>query len=302
MLVDFWSVDWLKVFRDYGLCVRAKRQKRNKGAEVLNMYCAFDIETSTIHNSDVNTDAHSFMYVWQYQIEDYLIKGRTWDEWFSLLDCLKKALTEYGTEQKLLKTPYLVTWIHNASYEFSFISGLYQFKDDECFFRDIRKPIYFRMFECFEYRCSYIQTNLSLLALTKQTGVPMKLSGQKFDYSKVRFPWTELSEYEESYTTTDVESLVKAMKVRIQKGGDNLLTAPLTSTGYVRRECKASLKDRYLQINEMKPYKGENGIRIYRLLRSAFRGGNTHANRYHVGKICSDNTKISNETFQVVGR
>lgn len=288
MLVDFRTVDWLKVFRDYGLCVRAKRQKRNKGAEVLNMYCAFDIETSTIHKSDVNTDAHSFMYVWQYQIEDYLIKGRTWDEWFSLLDCLKKALTEYGKEQKLLKTPYLVTWIHNASYEFSFISGLYQFRDDECFFRDIRKPIYFRMFECFEYRCSYIQTNLSLLALTKQTGVPMKLSGQKFDYSKVRYPWTELSEYEESYTTTDVESLVKAMKVRIQKGGDNLLTAPLTSTGYVRRECKASLKDRYLQINEMKPYKGENGIRIYRLLRSAFRGGNTHANRYHVGKICSD--------------
>ena len=288
MLVDFRSVDWLKVFRDYGLCIRAKRQKRNKGAEVLNMYCAFDIETSTIHNSDVNTDAHSFMYVWQYQIEDYLIKGRTWEEWFMLLDCLKKALTEYGTEQKLLKTPYLVTWIHNASYEFSFISGLYQFRDDECFFRDIRKPIYFRMFDCFEYRCSYIQTNLSLLALTKQTGVPMKLSGQKFDYSKVRYPWTELTEYEESYTTTDVESLVKAMKVRIQKGGDNLLTAPLTSTGYVRRECKASLKDRYLQINEMKPYKGENGIRIYRLLRAAFRGGNTHANRYHVGKICSD--------------
>ena len=288
MLVNFRSVDWLKVFRDYGLCIRAKRQKRNKGAEVLNMYCAFDIETSTIHNSDVNTDAHSFLYIWQYQIEDYLIKGRTWEEWFALLDCLRKSLIEYGKEEKLLKTPYLVTWIHNASYEFSFISGLYQFRDDECFFRDIRKPIYFRMYECFEFRCSYIQTNLSLLALTKQTGVPMKLSGQKFDYSKVRFPWTELSEYEESYTTTDVESLVKAMKVRIQKGGDNLLTAPLTSTGYVRRECKASLKDRYLQINEMKPYKGENGIRIYRLLRAAFRGGNTHANRYHVGKICSD--------------
>lgn len=288
MLVDFRSVDWLRVFRDYGLCIRAKRQKRNKGAEIMNMYCAFDIETSTIHNSDVNTDAHSFMYVWQYQIEDYLIKGRTWEEWFTLLDCLQKSLTEYGKETKLLKTPYLVTWIHNASYEFSFISGLYQFRDDECFFRDIRNPIYFRMFECFEFRCSYIQTNLSLLALTKQTGVPMKLSGQKFDYNKVRYPWSELTEYEEAYTTTDVESLVKAMKVRIQKGGDNLLTAPLTSTGYVRRECKASLKDRYLQINEMKPYKGENGIRIYRLLRSAFRGGNTHSNRYHVGKICSD--------------
>ena len=72
-----------------------------------------------------------------------------------------------------------------------------------------------------------------------------------------------LTEYEEEYTTTDVESLVQAMKYRVSRGGDTLLTVPLTSTGYVRRECKASLKDRYLQINELKPYKGENGKRIY---------------------------------------
>ena len=140
----------------------------------------------------------------------------------------------------------------------------------------------------FEFRCSYIQTNLSLAALTKQTGVKRKLSGQKFDYNKIRYPWTVLTEYEEEYTTTDVESLVQAMKYRVSRGGDTLLTVPLTSTGYVRRECKASLKDRYLQINELKPHKGENGKRIYRLLRACFRGGNTHANRYHVGKICDD--------------
>lgn len=288
MLVDFRSVDWLEFFKGYGLVERSKRQKRNKGAELVNVYSAFDIETSTIWTSSENTDAHSFMYIWQFQIEDYLIKGRTWEEWFEMLDALKLGLTEYGIIQKLGKTPMLVCWIHNAAFEFSYISGLYPFKDEECFFRDARKPIYFRMFEAFEFRCSYIQTNLSLAALTKQTGVKMKLSGQKFDYNKVRFPWTELSSYEEEYTTTDVESLVQAMKYRVSRGGDTLLTVPLTSTGYVRRECKASLKDRYLQINELKPYKGENGKRIYRLLRACFRGGNTHANRYHVGKICKD--------------
>ena len=189
---------------------------------------------------------------------------------------------------KTAVNPMLITWIHNAAYEFTFISGLYPFRDDECFFRDVRKPIYFRMFHTFEFRCSYIQSNLSLKALTKQTGVPVKLSGQKFDYSKVRFPWTELSDYELEYAVTDVSSLVQAMKVRVQRSGDTLLTVPLTSTGYVRRECKASLKDRYLEITEMKPYKGENGKRIYRLLRACFRGGNTHANRYMVGRICKD--------------
>lgn len=288
MLVNFHSVDWLDFFKLYGLVPRAKRQKRNKGSEIVNVFAAFDIETSTIWTSDQNTDAHAFMYIWQYQIEDYLIKGRTWDEWFEFLSVLKRALEQLGTLEKTSKTPVLITWIHNAAFEFSFISGIYPFRDEECFFRDVRKPIYFRMFDVFEFRCSYIQTNLSLAALTKQSGVKIKLSGQKFDYSKVRFPWTQLTEFEEEYSTTDVESLVKAMKYRVQKSGDTLLTVPLTSTGYVRRECKESLKDRYLEINELKPYKGENGKRIYKLLRACFRGGNTHANRFFVGKICND--------------
>ena len=288
MLVDYRMVNWLDFFKQYGLVPRAKRQRRNKGADLVNVVSAFDIETSTVWLSKDSTDAHSFMYIWQFQIEDYLIKGRTWEDWFDMLGVLRQALEEYGRDQKTAKTPMLVCFIHNAAFEFSYISGLYNFRDDECFFRDARKPIYFRMFETFEFRCSYIQTNLSLAALTKQTGVKLKLSGQEFDYNKVRFPWTKLTAFEEDYTTTDVESLVKAMKYRIQRGGDTLLTVPLTSTGYVRRECKASLKDRYLEVNDIKPYKGDNGIRVYKLLRACFRGGNTHGNRYFVGHICDD--------------
>ena len=288
MVTDFRGVDWLTFFKGYGLVPRQKRQKRNKGQEIVNVYAAFDIETSTVWGSNGNTDAHAFMYIWQYQIEEYLFKGRTWEEWLELLSLIKRGLEQFGTLEKTAKTPVMITWIHNAAFEFSFISGIYDFRDDECFFRDARKPIYFRMFDTFEFRCSYIQTNLSLAALTKQTGVPVKLSGQKFDYSKVRYPWSPLTEFEEEYTTTDVSSLVQAMKYRVQRGGDTLLTVPLTSTGYVRRECKASLKDRYLELNELKPYKGENGKRVYRLLRACFRGGNTHANRFYVGRICED--------------
>ena len=288
MLVDFRAVDWVSFFRGYGLVPRAKRQRKNKGAEVMNVYTAFDIETSTVWTGPESTDAHSFMYIWQYQIEDYTIKGRTWEDWFEMLALFQAALEEYGREMKLPKTPILITWIHNASYEFSFVRFFYPFSDDECFFRAVRKPIYFRMFKCFEFRCSYIQTNLSLAALCKQTGVKQKLSGQEFDYNKVRFPWTKLTAFEEEYATTDVESLVKAMKIRIQKAGDTLLTVPLTSTGYVRRDCKEAVKDRYLEITDLKPWQGKNGQRVYKLLRACFRGGNTHANRYRVGEICDD--------------
>ena len=228
-------------------------------------------------------DVHSFMYVWQFQVEEYTVKGRTWPEFFIWLDVLKTAIDRIREENKLSVNPLLIVWVHNLAYEWQWLSGYYPFTNDEVFFRDVRKPIYCRMFDTFELRCSYIQTNMSLSALCKQTGVKQKLSGQKYDYDKIRFPWTELTEFEQEYTTVDVESLVKAMKYRVSRGGDNLQTVPLTSTGYVRRECKEALKDQFLDLRELKP-----GEKEYRLLRKAFRGGNTHANRYYVNKIVDD--------------
>lgn len=294
--VDFREFNWAELFLSRGLVPRSKRQRRDKGHEVVNIISAFDIETSTIKLSEESTDAHSFMYVWMFAIEDNLVVGRTWDEFFDFLMVLNAALGICRDTWKTGKNPILMIWVHNLAYEFSFLSGLYPFKNEECFFRDVRKPIYCRMMDCFEFRCSYVQSNMSLSALTKQTGVKVKLSGQQYDYNKLRFSWTELSEYEQEYTATDVLSLVQAMRIRMEMSGDNLLTIPLTSTGYVRRECQSALQNYYLDLNDIKPWRinkskkaGErDGYDIYRLLRDAFRGGNTHANRYHVGKICQD--------------
>ena len=286
MIVEVGSVNWYEFFRKYGLIEHKKKGRRKKQKqEIVNIYSAFDIETSTVWMDPDHSvyNVHSFMYVWQFQIEQYTVKGRTWDEYFSFLQILRVALDQIKADNNLSDPPLLVIWVHNLAYEFTFLSGLYPFTDDECFFRDVRKPIYCRMFNCFEYRCSYIQSNLSLSALCKQSGVPEKLSGQKYDYDKIRYPWTPLSDFEQEYTTRDVESLVEAMRIRVQRSGDTLITVPLTSTGYVRRECKEALSDYYLDLREMKPDEAQ-----YRLLRQTFRGGNTHANRYYVGKIVND--------------
>ena len=286
MIVEVGSVDWYQYLKRFGLIEENKKRRRSQNKHrMLNVYSAFDIETSTIWlNKDHSLyDVHSFMYVWQFQIEEYTVKGRTWPEFFIWLETLREAIDKIRIENNLAVNPLLVIWVHNLAYEFSFLSGLYPFTNDECFFRDVRKPIYCRMFDTFELRCSYIQTNMSLSALCKQTGVQQKLSGQKYDYDKIRFPWTELSDFEEEYTTVDVQSLVEAMKYRVQRGGDTLQSVPLTSTGYVRRECKEALKNQFLDLREMKP-----GEKEYRLLRKAFRGGNTHANRYFVNKIIDD--------------
>ena len=286
MIVGSRDINWYQYITSFGLIEESKKRRRSQNKHrIINMMSAFDIETSTVWLNDDHSqyDVHSFMYVWQFQLEEYTIKGRTWEEFFDWLAILKEAIDRIRTDNNLSDNPLLVIWVHNLAYEWTWLSGLYPFRNDEIFFRDVRKPIYCRMFDTFEYRCSYIQTNMSLAALCKQTGVQQKLSGQKFDYEKIRYPWTPLTEFEEEYTTVDVQSLVAAMKYRVSRGGDNLQTVPLTSTGYVRRECKEALKDHYLDMRELKP-----GEKEYRLLRKAFRGGNTHANRYYVNKIIDD--------------
>jgi hypothetical protein len=64
----------------------------------------------------------------------------------------------------------------------------------------------------------------------------------------------------------------------MSRDDDNLYTIPLTSTGYVRRDVKRVLREwgRY-RVAELLP-----SAEVYILLREAFRGGNTHANRYFV--------------------
>ena len=147
MLVDFRAVDWLEFFKGYGLVPRAKRQKRNKGAEIVNVFAAFDIETSTVWLSDEHTDAHSFMYIWQFQIEDYTIIGREWSEW--LIFC------ERATKQ-LKQDEYIMIYVHNLSYEFSFLKGIYSFDQEEVFAIEPRKVLKCEMFNCMELRCSYL--------------------------------------------------------------------------------------------------------------------------------------------------
>ena len=283
-IYKYTDIDFYSELTKNGIIERKPRARKPNPAavDIVNVIAAFDIETSTIEipGPEGELEPHSFMYIWQFQINDKTIIGRTWDDFQKMIFTIKAACQRIRKKKQLQALPVLVVWVHNLSYEFQFLSGIYPFNNDECFFRDVRKPIYCRMLNCIEFRCSYIQTNMSLKHLTKQLGVKEKLSGQKYDYSIVRFPWTPLTDYELEYCVTDVKSLVECMRIKMENDGDNLQTIPLTSTGYVRRDCREALKPLYLDILEMLP-----GEKEYRLLRKAFRGGNTHASRKASGKI-----------------
>lgn len=259
-----------KHFKNYNI---QKRRRGNQGTKNRKIYidriCAFDIETT----NDPEIE-QAYMYIWQFQIDDCTIYGRTWQQF---LDFLANA-SEYMDPGE-----YLVVFVHNLSYEFQFLTGIYDFEPAEVFAIESRKVLKCEMYEHFEFRCSYLQTNMSLAEFTAKMGVEHgKLSGIEFDYSKQRYPWTELTPRELEYCFNDVIGLVEAMRVQMDLEHDNFYTLPFTSTGYVRRDVKKAMKrgSKYREFKAQLP-----DYNIYTMLREAFRGGNTHANRYYSGTI-----------------
>ena len=259
----------------YGIIVKAGNQKRKKGNQgrknneyhYKDLYCAFDIEAT----NDLEL-GQAYMYIWQFQIEDYTIIGRTWSEFLTFLNRIKMQLKQ---------NEHIMIYVHNLSYEFSFLKGIYSFEPDDVFCINPRKVLKCSMLECFEFRCSYLLTNMGLASFTDKMGVTQKLSGDEFDYSVIRYPWTELSERELEYCITDVKALVEALKVYFSIENDNFYTIPLTSTGLVRRDVKRAMRrfNKDDLKNQLPDYD------IFCILREAFRGGNTHANRFYADMI-----------------
>lgn len=229
----------------------------------LNVVCAFDIETTRI------SEDFSVMYIWQLQVgPEFTIIGRSWKEFRIAMQRLIEPL-EDGV--------YLAVYVHNLAFEFQFLRGIYDFKEEEVFAVQPRRPLRADMYDHIELRCSYLHSNMRLDTYLKKMGVPdQKLS---YDYDKKRFPWTPLSDDEIAYCVNDVKGLVEALMVEMVHDGDTLYSIPATSTGYVRRDVKAAMRQlRYGAVHEMLP-----DIDTYHLLREAFRGGNTHANRHWAG-------------------
>lgn len=244
--------------------------RKKKSRSYLKCVCAFDIEASRLPDIE-----QSVMYIWQMQIEDTTIIGRYWHEFFGILEDIAKQIR--GKH-------WLILFVHNLSYEFQFLKGLYQFDPDEVFCMDSRRILKCDMFDCIEFRCSYLLSNMSLAQFLKR----MQVEDQKetdFDYSKIRYPWTPLSEDEMLYCVNDVRGLVEAIHRLMARDGDSLASLPMTSTGYVRRDMKKSMRYGYnaKQLKEMLP-----GVEVYQILREAFRGGNTMANRYYADEIVED--------------
>lgn len=242
------------------------RRKAGRPPMRQRSYCepvgAFDIETSTIY---IDGSPHSFMYIWQFAIDDNVYYGRTWDEFKEFLLILRRKVPQ-GAK--------LLTYTHNLSYEYVWLSGIFDFSIDDVFATDPRKILFVQLCEWVEIRCSYFLTNMTLKKFLQTEGVPVQK--EELDYKQMRYPWTRLTAEELSYCSADVLGLTQAVRARAKKSGDNWYSIPFTATGYIRRVARKVMRktrghDRYTF----------DCWEVYRRLTRAFRGGNTHASRFY---------------------
>lgn len=258
-------------------------ESKKRGISYLEIPCAFDIETTNIYQKEEDGSPkteprpYAFMYHWQFCLDDEVVFGRTWEEFQHLLKCLEKNMNlDYKHR--------LVVWVHNLPFEWFFMHDFIEF--EEGFFLDEKKPAKILTKGGIEFRCSYTLSNMSLQKFCKnEIGVThYKLEGDKYNYDIVRTPSTKLNEYEESYCYNDVRGLCECIRSRMKE--DTLASIPLTSTGYVRRDLRNSVRSnkknrQYFKNAQLTP-------EMYLLCREAFRGGDAHANSRRADQINRD--------------
>lgn len=248
-----------------------KKTKHGKRPDILDCVCAFDIEATNI-----DTVEQAVMYIWQFQIEkEVTVFGRSWEEFDDLLRKICKALPD-GCN--------LVVYVHNLSYEFSYLKGIYDFKPEEVFAIQRRKVARCDMYDRIEFRCSYRLSNMSLRDFTRKYQVKHKKLDD-YDYDIPLYPWTDLTVEQLRYCQNDVLGLCEAVRTLLLWEHDTLISVPLTSTGFVRRECKKILRDNlgYTWAKKYFP-----SPRLYQYMRRCFRGGDTCANRWYIDETLTD--------------
>lgn len=217
----------------------------------------------------------ALMYIWQLNINGYIVYGRTWEEF-------DRVMRKLRWNFDLSDSRRLVFYSRNFSYEFQYFRK--QFHWTDLFAREERSPMKAMTEEGIEFRCSYALAGCSL----EQTGkdlVKYKAQKQvgKLDYDLIRTPLTPLTQDELDYCLYDVIVDCNYIKEEMERYEDNITKIPMTKTSKVRIRCR---KECFSKENR-KGYKNLikalriNSIDEYKMLKRAFQGGFTHASWLH---------------------
>lgn len=279
-------------------------------AEYLNISASFDIEVTsffrnkeTLEIVDVKSaekipekekrkkwEKIAIMYAWVFCLDGHAFVGRTWEEFYKLLDTVENYYD-------LNKKKRLVVGVHNLSYEFQFMRN--RFAWDNVFAVGTRAPVYARTQNGIEFRCTLTLSGYSLAKVGEHLRkYPCKKMVGDLDYNKLRHGQTELTETEWGYIVND-GLIVCAYLQELIEEYKRIVWIPMTKTGFVRKYLRA--KCLYSQSNHKFDYdhKFVNYRRImeqctiespqeYQMLKNAFAGAIVHCNTLYSGLLVKD--------------
>lgn len=233
-----------------------------------------DIETSNNHASDPRK-LRTWITSIQVRFDNnyYLFRKPT-----ELTAWLNSLIKKYDLDQDRR----ILVFIHNAAYDLSYLVPWFQrdlpAEPRRGIYEGLHKIIMYDQY-CFEFRCTYQLTGMSLAKWSKDMNVEHKKQVGLYDYDKVIYQDEELDQDSLKYDEYDVLSLEECLKKQLIKYDDELGTIPLTSTGYCRRLFrKGSQRDRYYRSKIFLPSRLDLKAMKYSI--NAFAGGYTHGNRY----------------------
>lgn len=244
--------------------------KKGRYAEkYLVIYSGFDIETTNIIENDRKT---AYMYIWQFQFNQYTIFGRHWQEFVEMLGIIKVV-------NNLREKVKMIIWVANLSFEFQFFRKWLNIT--KVFAKKNRQPLLVEVEKCIEFRECLSISGGSLKQLAKDYTQTQKLVGD-LDYSIKRNHKTKLTEKELAYCRNDVVILGEFSQFIFEKYIIPSGFIPFTKTGILRKKVKDNAPKEVRQAID-NCYPNE---KLYRVMMDfLFRGGYVHSNILQTDKL-----------------
>ena len=235
-------------------------QKNHKITKYATKYICLDTETSH------TTNVCGWVYQWAAKLGSLYVYGRKPSE---IIDFMTRVAEHYelSDEKKIL------LYIHNASYDLQYIKSFIR-KYDPCadFLAIDAHGIIQVDVVGFRILCSYKLTNMSLAALSDNYAENYTKAVGEIDYNVVRYQDTELTASDWFYMFSDVAAQDDGIAGYLKmQGYKYAFRAPITSTGFVRANCRRAAKNDDTWRGEFSASRLD--LEQYNLCRQCFMGG-----------------------------
>ena len=283
-------MNWSSVKKSYNYIqlpfIRKSSNYKNGNALYCKEFIALDTETSWNHDIE---NPVGWIYQWSFALGEQIIIGRKPSELVSQLEYIHEAY-------KLDTNRRMVVYVHNLSYDIQYLMMQLRktFNSEPKILAIKSHKILTFYISGFEFRCTYLLSNMSLDAWSKQLNCRYKKMVGEIDYNIIRYQDSALTKSDWRYMIHDVLTLQECVRKALELENDTIITIPLTSTGYVRRDVRnACRKDKkYRKFFEKTALEYET----YELGHNAFSGAYSHGNRFYAGMRIT--TRIGHYDFK----